>query len=252
MRVAGRVPSAARKHAAPAAPLPRAAHLRRRGAAAAPTAAADAADAAPRPGEYPVDTLLGGRYRVEAVAGRGASAVTYRCADAESGSGARVAVKALSLRAARGWKGLELFEREAATLRALDHPGVPRFLDSFEVDSDADRAFFLVQELVEGETLAEAVAAGRRGDDAEVARVAGALLDVLRYLGSRRPPVVHRDVTPSNIVIEGGRPGGQVFLVDFGGAAAAAAAAADEGVPGSTVSLASPLIEPSEQTLQTP
>ncbi len=200
-----------------------------------PTAAADAADTAPRPGEYPVDTLLGGRYRVEAVAGRGASAVTYRCADAESDSGARVAVKALSLRAARGWKGLELFERETATLRALDHPGVPRFLDSFEVDSDADRAFFLVQELVEGETLAAAVAAERRGDDAEVARVAGALLDVLRYLGSRRPPVVHRDVTPSNIVVEGGRPGGRVFLVDFGGAAAAAAAAADEGVPGSTV-----------------
>ena len=40
---------------------------------------------------------------------------------------------------------------------------------------------------------------------------------VLRYLGERRPPVTHRDVKPENVVLGGGRAGGRVFLVDFGG-----------------------------------
>lgn len=43
------------------------------------------------------------------------------------------------------------------------------------------------------------------------------LLDVLQYLGSLRPPVVHRDIKPENIVLENGRAGGKVFLIDFGG-----------------------------------
>ncbi len=40
---------------------------------------------------------------------------------------------------------------------------------------------------------------------------------VLQYLGERRPPVTHRDVKPENVVLGGGRAGGRVFLVDFGG-----------------------------------
>ena len=46
---------------------------------------------------------------------------------------------------------------------------------------------------------------------------------VLQYLGDRRPPVTHRDVKPENVVLGGGRAGGRVFLVDFGGVQAAAA-----------------------------
>ena len=48
-------------------------------------------------------------------------------------------------------------------------------------------------------------------------------VQVLRYLGDRRPPVTHRDVKPENVVLSGGRAGGRVFLVDFGGVQAAAA-----------------------------
>ena len=56
-----------------------------------------------------------------------------------------VAVKALSLRRMAGWKALELFEREAATLKGLAHPAVPRYVDYFEQDNERDRGFFLVQ-----------------------------------------------------------------------------------------------------------
>ena len=56
-----------------------------------------------------------------------------------------MAVKALSLRSMADWKQLELFEKEADALRSLSHPGIPAYEDYFEVDSDGDRAYFLVQ-----------------------------------------------------------------------------------------------------------
>lgn len=53
---------------------------------------------------------------------------------------------ALPLRCSlKDWKQLELFEREAQTLKSLSHPCIPRYLDYFEADTEQDRAFFLVQ-----------------------------------------------------------------------------------------------------------
>jgi serine/threonine protein kinase len=71
---------------------------------------------------------------------------TRKGESADVSAGQPVAIKALSLRG-RGfdWKQLQLFEREAATLKSLNHPGVPRYIDYFEVDSERDRGFFLVQ-----------------------------------------------------------------------------------------------------------
>lgn len=52
---------------------------------------------------------------------------------AKSPEGELVAVKALSLRSLQsGWKQLELFEREARTLKALNHPNLPKYLEYFE------------------------------------------------------------------------------------------------------------------------
>ena len=69
---------------------------------------------------------------------------------AEGPAGDPVAIKALSLRGLRDWKQLQLFEREAATLRGLSHPGIPAYVDYFEEDSASDKGFFLVQVLSAG------------------------------------------------------------------------------------------------------
>eukprot|EP00887_Chlorella_sp_A99_P006661 scaffold3.g6661.t1 len=187
---------------------------------------------APHAHELAPGTLLGGgRYEVLEALGSGSSGITYRCRDV--GAARDVAVKVLSLRGLRDWKQLELFEREAQTLKSLDHPGIPRYLEWFEEDTEQDRAFCLVQELARGRTLEELVRSGWRADEGEVARVGAELLRTLRYLGGRRPPVIHRDVKPQNVVLEGGEAGGRVFLVDFGGVQAAGGADADR--MGSTV-----------------
>ena len=152
-----------------------------------------------------------GPYRIVRTLGRGATAITYEAEDTRSG--ARVAMKCFSLRGVRDWTAVDRLEREARVLRGLDHPTIPRYLDHFRHEApDGDSIFVLVQELVEGETLASRVGRGARLGEAEAIEIAGVLLDTLAYLQSQTPPFVHRDIKPEHVI---GRNGG-VWLVDFG------------------------------------
>ncbi|MCB9753116.1 MAG: PQQ-binding-like beta-propeller repeat protein [Myxococcales bacterium] len=153
--------------------------------------------------------VIDNRYRIVGVLGRGGMGITY---EAER-DGARVALKQLVLRGMGEWKTLELFEREAKILAQLDHPAIPRYVDSFETDGPAGPTFWLAQELAAGRSLARWVADGWRPDEAELTRVALSLLEVLGHLHERTPPVIHRDIKPENIIRE---PSGALRLVDFG------------------------------------
>jgi serine/threonine protein kinase len=151
--------------------------------------------------------LGGGRYVVVSLLGEGSQGATYAATDAASGRA--VAVKRFDVRGARGWKDVELAEREARVLATLDHPLVPRYIEHFEEDG----ALYLVMGRVEGESL-EAI---RKRDgalpEAEVRRFLACADRALTYLHGRGSPVVHRDVKPSNVVR---RADGSYVLVDFG------------------------------------
>ncbi|KAL6757530.1 kinase-like domain-containing protein [Haematococcus lacustris] len=167
--------------------------------------------------------LKGGVYEIQQVLGSGSSATTYQARVRDTGQ--LVAVKALSLAAMRGWKQLDLFQREAQVLSGLSHPGIPRYLDHFEEDDAAGLTFYIVQEMVQGASLASMLQSGMRCDDREAQRIMRDMCDILSYLASLRPPVVHRDIKPDNILLRGGSWGGHVVLVDFGGVAGVGAAA---------------------------
>lgn len=173
--------------------------------------------------EHQPGDLLGGKYQVVKLLAKGKSGLVYK---AERPGGGLVAVKSLSLRSMADWKQLELFEKEAKAMRQLSHNGIPAYIDYFEVDSDGDRGYFLVQELVEGSSLAQMVQAGWKPSKQEVERIAAELLSTLSYL--QKQQVVHRDIKPENILIQGGQPGGKVYLTDFGGAHQSAAENSDE------------------------
>lgn len=139
--------------------------------------------------------------------------ITYAAEDLTDLNAQRVAIKVLSLHQASEWKALELFEREARVLKNLVHPAIPKYLDSFNLDTDDDRRFCLVQELIEGESLATLVQQGWQPGESQVKDIAVQILDILLYLHSLVPPVIHRDINPRNIIRQ---PNGKVFLVDFG------------------------------------
>ena len=198
---------------------------RARRALSSGTRASGSSEAGPlRSGVHQPGDIVNDRYEVRGVLGMGGSGGDCFVAECRS-DGSKVAMKVLSFRDMRNWKQLELFEREAKTLQNLSHPGIPRYVDYFEVDTQDDKRFYLIQEIAPGVTLTRRVEEeGWRPNEGEVKEIALRLLDILEYLGSLRPPVVHRDLKPDNIVVDaaGGEAGGAVYLVDFGGVQAAA------------------------------
>ncbi|MBN3927403.1 serine/threonine-protein kinase [Nostoc sp. NMS4] len=129
-----------------------------------------------------------------------------------------VVVKILSFGNEFEWNDLKLFEREAETLKALSHPAIPGYLDYFELDSPNSRGFALVQSYIPAQSLEAQLKAGRSFSEEEVKELAKAILEILKYLHGRQPPVIHRDIKPSNILLtnRSGNSVGEVYLVDFG------------------------------------
>lgn len=103
------------------------------------------------------------------------------------------------------WSGFKAYEREIQVLRQLDHPRIPKYLDSFEIDS----GFCLVQNYQNAPSLAT-----RRPFSLEqIRQIALSVLEILVYLQSHRPPIFHRDLKPENILIDHQL---NAYLIDFG------------------------------------
>jgi len=162
-------------------------------------------------------TGAAGRYRLEEERASGGFGTTYLARSEEDGRA--VLVKVLRLDRMKQWKALELFHREAAVLRHLSHPDIPAYLDEIVLGTpDAPEGLALVEELVPGTDLAALMRSGARADRERLLEWMEQLLRVLVYLHQQAPPVIHRDISPKNIVL---RPDGRVALVDFGSVQAA-------------------------------
>lgn len=176
---------------------------------------------------YQNGDIIAKRYRVLHILGQGGSATTYAVEDIQIGR--QIALKALSLRHTTNWKQLELFEREAQILKKLNHPNIPCYLNYFQIDTAESRTFYLAQALAEGTSLAMLVETGWRCNEQGVRQIAKQVLQVLEYLHSLTPPVIHRDIKPQNLILS---KSGQISLVDFG---AVQASDRDPMTKGSTV-----------------
>ncbi len=146
--------------------------------------------------------VLGGRYALAAVLGRGGMADVYRAEDQLLERD--VAVKVLRDSAADP-AGDERFRAEARTLAGLDHPHLVTVLDA----GRAEIGPYLVLELVNGASLS--AMRGTALDPATVAVMGRDLADALAYV--HRRGIVHRDIKPGNVLVD---RQGQVHLTDFG------------------------------------
>ncbi|MBD2016044.1 protein kinase [Microcoleus sp. FACHB-53] len=160
--------------------------------------------------------ILRGRYEVQQRLGKKAGRQTLLASELDTQE--LVVIKLLTFSSDFNWDDLKLFEREAETLQSLSHPALPRYLDSFELDTPNGKGFALVQSYIEAPSLEEHLKQGRTFSEGEIKQLAKALLEILIYLHGQKPPLIHRDIKPSNILLtnRSGNRVGQVYLVDFG------------------------------------
>jgi len=121
-----------------------------------------------------------------------------------------VVLKEMNADMAQIAKAQELFEREAKTLKALHHPGIPQFFDFFVEWGKK----YLVMEMLHGEDLEKRIY--NRGPVAPQEAIEWMIqtCEVLDYIHSQKPPIVHRDIKPANLLVR--HRDNRITLLDFG------------------------------------
>lgn len=160
----------------------------------------------------PDDELRGGAIKITELVACGGSAAIY---SAKNSAGEQIIVKEAVIPKnspeALKTKAIELFNREALLLSKLDHPNIAKVFDHF-VENEHH---YEIIEYIDGLDLRRFVK--ERGPQPVdfVLSWAQQICEILVYLHSQEPPIIHRDLTPDNLVL---RVDGQLVLIDFGAA----------------------------------
>ena len=149
--------------------------------------------------------MIDGRYSLEEQVGVGGMASVWRATDTLLGR--RLAIKRLSPHLKSDSGASERFRREGQAAAGLNHPGIVTVFDAGE-DEDG---FWIAMELIEGETVADRLAANGPLDLLTVTAFIEQVAAAVDY--AHENGIVHRDIKPANLLIE---PGGRIRLADFG------------------------------------
>ena len=153
-----------------------------------------------------VQRAVGDRYEVLSLAGAGGMGAVFRAR--HRALGLIVAVKVLPPEVAASAMRRERFRREAMLAASLDHPNIVRVYD-FDTK---DEISYLIMTFVRGVTLDERLRGEARPTTDEILRTIREIADALGY--AHRRGIVHRDVKPSNILLD--EDTGRALLADFG------------------------------------
>ncbi|MGE0265629.1 MAG: serine/threonine protein kinase [Candidatus Obscuribacterales bacterium] len=107
-------------------------------------------------------------------------------------------------------EAMRLFKREAQLLKELEHAGIVTFFDDH---ATADGAYFLVMDYVPGNNLETIIQNYGPFSQDDAVKVGIQICEVLEYLHEREPPIIYRDLKPSNLMLT---PEGQIIFIDFG------------------------------------
>jgi tRNA A-37 threonylcarbamoyl transferase component Bud32 len=159
-------------------------------------------------------TVKDGRYQILEIIGGGGQGTAYlaRILQGDGALSEQVVLKEYVLPIHRGQltaeKTAAKLKSEAAILRRLDHPQIVKLIDDFVEDFRG----YLVMEYVQGTTLKSLVSRLGPQNEAEVIEWAIQICDILTFMHGQSPPIVHRDLTPDNLILQ---EDGRIKVVDF-------------------------------------
>ncbi|MFN6487269.1 MULTISPECIES: protein kinase domain-containing protein [unclassified Nostoc] len=152
-------------------------------------------------------------YQVLRTLGQGGMGTTYLAWDATgqiAGMPQLLVLKQMNADMVRIAKAQELFEREAYTLKSLNHPGIPKYYDFFVEGGKK----YLAMELIHGQDLEKRVyTTGPVTPNQAIAWMIQTC-DILDYLHSQEPPLIHRDIKPANLMVRSSV--NRIVVLDFG------------------------------------
>lgn len=161
-------------------------------------------------------TVLNNRYEIVRKIGGGGMGAVYLATDKNLGGVLRAVKEMVQsyIEDDQQVKAVNDFKRESLLLTSLEHPSIPTIYDYFFDEKEA--RFYLVMKYISGGDLAARLRSAPEGriDEVSVTDWAIQITDVLDYLHNRQPPIVYRDLKPSNIMIDGNT--GKLMIIDFG------------------------------------
>jgi eukaryotic-like serine/threonine-protein kinase len=153
--------------------------------------------------------LLGGRYELDGIVGKGGMAEVFRARDIRLDR--IVGVKTLRNDLARDQTFQARFRREAQSAASLNHPSIVAVYDTGEDVMNGTPVPYIVMEFVDGRTLRDLLRDDRRLLPERAAEITDGVLRALDY--SHRNGIVHRDIKPGNVMLT---RSGEVKVMDFG------------------------------------
>jgi serine/threonine-protein kinase len=153
--------------------------------------------------------LLGGRYELDGVVGRGGMAEVYRARDIRLDR--IVAIKTLRADLARDQIFQARFRREAQSAASLNHPSIVAVYDTGEDMATGFAVPYIVMEFVDGRTVRDLLQEGHRLLPERSLEIIDGVLRALDY--SHQAGIVHRDIKPGNVMVT---RNGDVKVMDFG------------------------------------
>jgi serine/threonine-protein kinase len=153
--------------------------------------------------------LLGDRYELDGVVGRGGMAEVYRAHDIRLDR--VVAIKTLRIDLARDQTFQARFRREAQSAASLNHPSIVAVYDTGEDMTDGVPVPYIVMEYVDGRTVRDLLQADHRLLPERSLEIIDGVLGALDY--SHQSGIVHRDIKPGNVMVT---RNGDIKVMDFG------------------------------------
>lgn len=153
-----------------------------------------------------IGSVVGGKYKILNVIGKGGMSVVYLAVN-ESANKPWAVKEIIKDRCC----GFEADRREIELMKKLRNPHLPGIADVIERRG----SLLIVMDYIEGRTLESLFQEYGRQEEKDVVDWAVQLCSVLSYLHARTPPVIYRDMKPSNVML---RPDGRIMLLDLGAA----------------------------------
>lgn len=155
-----------------------------------------------------IGSIIDGKYKILNKIGQGGMSIVYLAMNERAN-------KPWAIKEVRkdGVSNYEVVKQnliaETDILKRLDHPNLPSIIDVI----DCEDTFLIVMDYIEGRPLSEALQREGAQPQERVIEWAKQICDVLGYLHSRKPPIIYRDMKPSNVML---RPDGRIMIIDFG------------------------------------